>query len=170
MTPANTSDLRAVVEFQAIELRRLIKDNERLNRRVDRLIDELAAHRALQGQEMTLRREDLASRLQVQEALHTLLVKVIEAGGLDRREAKNGDTVEGTYSEETVEPQPQPQNRASRRLGAWMVVGGLLGGVLGLLSVVSTDPVEAALTMLAAAVAGVAVAGVAAVIRTLVGR
>ncbi len=174
MTPSNTQDLRAILEFQAIELRRLVKDNERLNKRVDRLIEELAAQRELQRQEITARREDQQSRIKVQEALHTLLVSVIEAGGLDRHRSTNGATngngnatVDGTFADDTIAAQPQPQNRASRRLAQWMLAGGLAGGVLGLLSVVSTDPVEAAVTMLAAAVAGIAVAGAAAVIRTL---
>lgn len=158
-------DLRVIVEVQAIELRRLVKDNERLNKRVDRLIDELAALRDLQGQEIDLRRDDQQARARAQESLNGILATVIERGGLAGPRPADVHTFEGNYDQEP--PKTAAPARSSRRLAMWMVIGGVAGGVLGLLSVVSSDPIVAALQVLAGAAVGVLLFGVAAVIRTL---
>ncbi len=156
-------DLAIVVEFQAIELRRLVKDNERLNKRVDRLIDEIGAFRDLQRQEINLRREDQQARTKVQESLNAMLAKVIENGGVGAGGGA-GQTFEGDFDAEPLRPGAASR---SRRLAMWMVIGGFAGGVLGLLSVVSSDPIEASLQVLAGAAVGILLFGVAAVIRTL---
>ncbi len=160
-------DLAAVVEFQAIELRRLVKDNERLNKRVDRLIDEIGAFRDLQRQEISLRREDQQARTKVQESLNAMLAKVIESGGLGRGTAAGPEQAFEADFEAEPEPMRTRAAQRSRRLAMWMVIGGFAGGELGLLSVVSSDPIEAALQVLAGAAVGILLFGVAAVIRTL---
>ena len=159
-------DLGVIVEFQAIELRRLVKDNERLNKRVDRLIDELAALRDLQRQEINLRREDQQARTRVQESLNAMLAKVIESGGLAGPRRDSDRAFDGAYGD--VPPlDGDPVPRSSRRLALWMTIGGSAGGVLGLLTVVSSDPIAAALQVLAGGAVGILLFGVATVIRTL---
>ncbi len=62
-------DVNAVVEFQAIELERLLRDNQRLNKRIDYLIEEVGGLRRLQSREHALREreQDLRER---DHALH----------------------------------------------------------------------------------------------------
>lgn len=51
-------DLNAVVEFQAVEMDRLLRDNQRLNKRVDYLIEEVGGLRQLQSREHALRERE----------------------------------------------------------------------------------------------------------------
>ncbi len=55
-----------VIEFQKIELTRLLKENDRLNRRLDRLMDEFGHLRELQQREQVLRQQEQGLRQQLQ--------------------------------------------------------------------------------------------------------
>ncbi len=58
--------LPLVVEFQKVELSRLLRDNSRLNQRLDQLMDELRHLREMQQREQVLRQQDQAMRQQDQ--------------------------------------------------------------------------------------------------------
>jgi hypothetical protein len=58
--------LPLVVEFQKVELSRLLRDNSRLNQRFDQLMEELRHLREMQQREQVLRQQDQALRQQDQ--------------------------------------------------------------------------------------------------------
>lgn len=62
-------DLEAVVEIQTVELDRLLRDNKRLNRRIDYLIEEVGSLRKLQAREQDLREKEHSLR-ERDQALH----------------------------------------------------------------------------------------------------
>ncbi len=62
-------DLEAVVEIQTVELERLLRDNKRLNRRIDYLIEEVGGLRKLQAREQDLREKEHSLR-ERDHALH----------------------------------------------------------------------------------------------------
>ena len=64
--------LPLVVEFQKVELSRLLRDNARLNQRFDRLMEELRHLREMQQREQVLRQRDQALRQQIQDLLGRL--------------------------------------------------------------------------------------------------
>ena len=70
-TPADRS-LPVVVEFQKMELTRLLRENERLNNRIDQLFDEIRHLRDMQQREQVLRQQEQALRRQHQETLDRL--------------------------------------------------------------------------------------------------
>ncbi len=77
--------LPVIVEFQKIELDRLLRDNTRLNRRLDQLIDELVHLREMQQREQVLRQQDQALRQQIQTTLDRLSARLALAGPPDER-------------------------------------------------------------------------------------
>lgn len=77
--------LPVIVEFQKIELDRLLRDNTRLNRRLDQLIDELVHLREMQQREQVLRQQDQALRQQIQTTLDRLSARLALAGPPDVR-------------------------------------------------------------------------------------
>jgi len=62
MTDTTQTDLGSVVQFQSIELSRLVRDNKRLNERVDLLLDDIRALRELQRRDQRLRAKELLLR------------------------------------------------------------------------------------------------------------
>ncbi len=62
MTDTSQTDLGSVVQFQSIELSRLVRDNKRLNERVDLLLDDIRALRELQRRDQRLRAKELSLR------------------------------------------------------------------------------------------------------------
>ncbi len=83
-------DVNAVVEFQAIELERLLRDNQRLNKRIDYLIEEVGGLRRLQSREQALREREHNLR-ERDHALHqetqNSLLGFMEKAILPRRKA-----------------------------------------------------------------------------------
>ncbi|MFQ5973145.1 MAG: hypothetical protein ACE5Q3_12515 [Alphaproteobacteria bacterium] len=73
MTELDREDLAPIVELQAVELKRLLRENERLSRRVDALISELGQLRELQKRELGLRQGQQDLLLQMQEGTNRLL-------------------------------------------------------------------------------------------------
>lgn len=61
-----------VVEFQKVELSRVLKENERLNRRLDQLFEEIGHLREIQQREQVLRQQDQLLHQQLQTALDRL--------------------------------------------------------------------------------------------------
>jgi len=70
--PVGDASLPIVVEFQKLELTRLLKDNERLNARLDQLMDEIRHLRDMQQREQVLRQQEQALRQQIQDTLDRL--------------------------------------------------------------------------------------------------
>ncbi len=64
--------LPVVVEFQKMELTRLLRDNERLNARLDQLMDEIRHLRDMQQREQVLRQQEQSLRRQIQDTLDRL--------------------------------------------------------------------------------------------------
>jgi len=70
---APRDDLGVVVEFQKIELDRVLRENERLNRRVEELLEELRHLREVQQREQILRQQDQTLRAQAQTLLEQMV-------------------------------------------------------------------------------------------------
>lgn len=66
-------DLVPIVELQAIELKRLLRDKERLGRKVESLIREIGQLRETQQQALVVRQKDQALQAQLQDTIATLL-------------------------------------------------------------------------------------------------
>ncbi len=64
--------LPVIVEFQKVELTRLLRDNTRLNQRLDQLMDEIGHLREMQQREQVLRQQDQALRQQTQGMIERL--------------------------------------------------------------------------------------------------
>jgi hypothetical protein len=71
-TEATGEAIPVVIAFQKVELTRLLKENERLNRRYDQLMEELKHLREMQQREQVLRQQELGLRQQLQTALDRL--------------------------------------------------------------------------------------------------
>lgn len=69
-----------VIEFQKVELTRLLKENGRLNRRLDRLMDELGHLRELQQREQVLRQQEQGLRQQLQSTVDRLTERLALPG------------------------------------------------------------------------------------------
>lgn len=76
MTGRTSQELELIIELQAIELKRHVRDNQRLNQRVDRLLDEVAGLQQMQRQEQILREKEQALRHQTQKTINDLLGKI----------------------------------------------------------------------------------------------
>ncbi len=71
--------LPLVVEFQKVELSRLLRDNSRLNQRLDQLIDELRHLREMQQREQVLRQQEQALRQRTQAWIERLTAPPVPA-------------------------------------------------------------------------------------------
>ena len=71
--------LPLVVEFQKVELSRLLRDNSRLNQRLDQLMDELRHLREMQQREQVLRQQDQALRQRAQALIERLTAPPVPA-------------------------------------------------------------------------------------------
>ena len=69
-----------VIEFQKVELTRLLKENGRLNRRFDRLMDELGHLREMQQREQVLRQQEQGLRQQLQITVDRLTERLVLPG------------------------------------------------------------------------------------------
>ncbi len=67
-------DLVPIVELQAIELKRLLRDKDRLSRKVESLIREISQLRETQQQALVVRQKDQALQAQLQDTITALLV------------------------------------------------------------------------------------------------
>jgi hypothetical protein len=70
--PPADGTLPVVVEFQKMELTRLLRDNERLNARLDQLMDEIRHLRDMQQREQVLRQQEQGLRKQIQDTFDQL--------------------------------------------------------------------------------------------------
>ena len=61
-----------VIEFQKVELSRLLRDNTRLNRRLDQMMEELRHLREMQQREQVLRQQDQTLRQRAQTLIERL--------------------------------------------------------------------------------------------------
>lgn len=73
MSELYLKDLVPIVELQAMELKRLLRDKEQLSRRIDSLIEEIGWLRESQQQDLVLREKETALRLQMQDTVNDLL-------------------------------------------------------------------------------------------------
>jgi hypothetical protein len=96
--------LPVIVEFQKLELDRLLRDNTRLNQRFDQLMDELVHLREMQQREQVLRQQDQALRQQIQATL-------------DRLSAR--PPLQGPPAEHLSPPGPAPGPPAPEPQDAW---------------------------------------------------
>ena len=74
-------DLSPIVEMQAVELKRLMRDKDRLNRRIDALIEEISWLREMQQQDQSLREKEQALRFQMQETVNDLIQRTATPSG-----------------------------------------------------------------------------------------
>ncbi len=73
MTDLYLRDLVPIVEMQALELRRLMRDKERLSEKIDSLISEIGSLRALQQQDRSLRESEHELRSKMQQTITDLI-------------------------------------------------------------------------------------------------
>ena len=104
--------LPVIVEFQKIELDRLLRDNTRLNRRLDQLIDELVHLREMQQREQVLRQQDQALRQQIQTTLDRLSARLALAGPPDVRLPPTAPGPETPSHEPAFAERPDPRDAA----------------------------------------------------------
>ena len=71
-TAPGEPSLPLVVEFQKVELSRLMRDNSRLNQRLDQLFEELRHLREMQQREQVLRQQEQALRQRSQDLIERL--------------------------------------------------------------------------------------------------
>ncbi len=83
MTDLYLRDLVPIVELQALELKRLMRDKERLNQKVESLISEISALHLLQQQDQTLRAREQDLRAKMQQAL----VDLVSLSGQEKEHA-----------------------------------------------------------------------------------
>lgn len=73
MNKLDREDLDPIVELQALELSRLMRENKRLNQRIDFLIDEITWLRRVQERELSLRESEHAMFREGQETVRLLI-------------------------------------------------------------------------------------------------
>jgi hypothetical protein len=95
--------LSVVVEFQKVELDRLLKDNRRLNERLDRLGEEIRHFREMQQREQILRQQEQNLREQAQAMLDRLTQRL----ALPEPETVAGNAALGNPEADTA-PAPTP--------------------------------------------------------------
>ena len=98
--PVNS--LPVIVEYQKVELTRLLRDNTRLNRRLDQLMDELRHLHGMQRREQVLRQQDQALRQQVQGTLERLTERLAPPGRGAAGGAAGPEPVYACTAEETT--------------------------------------------------------------------
>lgn len=86
------NDDNGVVELQATELDRLLRDNQRLNKRVDYLIEEVGGLRKLQSREHELREREHSLRERdhaLRQETHHSMLGLMEQAILPRTNGQN---------------------------------------------------------------------------------
>ncbi len=104
--------LPVIVEFQKLELDRLLRDNTRLNHRLDQLIDELVHLREMQQREQVLRQQDQALRQQIQTTLDRLSARLALAGPPDERLPPTAPAPGTPSHEPAFAERPDPRDAA----------------------------------------------------------
>ena len=104
--------LPVIVEFQKLELDRLLRDNARLNHRLDQLIDELVHLREMQQREQVLRQQDQALRQQIQTTLDRLSARLALAGPPDERLPPTAPAPGTPSHEPAFAERPDPRDAA----------------------------------------------------------
>ncbi len=137
MTDLYLRDLMPIVELQALELRRLMRDKERLNQRIDTLVDELGELRALQQQDQTWREREQDLRSRLQKTLGDLLqrsdltaavparAKDVAAPGMKVVKSEKPGAGEGSKAREPLQPSSSPAARAERAPRPKVTTGGI---------------------------------------------
>jgi len=107
--PAQRAELAVVVEFQKIELDRILRENERLNRRIEDLLEELRHLREVQQREQILRQQDQNLQAQAQNILERLVGRVsLPAPQVPPEPTADAETAAPTSAEPRTAP-PSPQ-------------------------------------------------------------
>ncbi|RMD62082.1 MAG: hypothetical protein D6826_08280 [Alphaproteobacteria bacterium] len=110
--PAVTRALDVVVEFQKVELDRLVHENERLNRRLDEQFAEMRHLRELLQREQVLRQQEQSLRQQLQEILEHLTRRPVLSAPATRVDAR---TEQGEQTGRVAQPEAaQTRPEASR--------------------------------------------------------
>lgn len=105
MTDVYMRDLAPIVEMQALELKRLMRDKDQLNGRIDALIEEISWLREMQQQDQTLREKEQALRLQMQDTVNDL-IKRAEARA---RKTTSGPSARPAKRLPSANPQPSSE-------------------------------------------------------------
>ena len=98
--------LPVVVEFQKLELTRLLRENERLNTRLDQLFDEIRHLRDMQQREQVLRQQEQVLRRQGQETLDRLSRRPV---------LPSPDIAPGKTTAAPTVPSPEPSRPPEQR-------------------------------------------------------
>ena len=93
-----------VIEFQKVELTRLLKENGRLNQRFDRLMDELGHLRELQQREQVLRQQEQGLRQQLQITVDRLTERL----ALPSPAGATGGALSGGPGHQSAPAVPEP--------------------------------------------------------------
>jgi hypothetical protein len=126
--PNSQQSLAVVVEFQKVELDRLLRDNERLNRRLDQQSQDSRKILEMLQREQVLRQQEQGLRQQIQGVVESLSDRLAlsgpaatESNGRAARAGGAGDSPEtpeaaAEPAESEPRPGPEPQPGTSPRL------------------------------------------------------
>lgn len=107
MTDLYLRDLVPIVEMQALELKRLMRDKEQLSAKIDSLIGEIGSLRALQQQDQNLREREQALRSKMQQTISDLVRRSEGAGAAVKPTAK-----------QVIKPAPVPADPVRAKTAA----------------------------------------------------
>ncbi|MCG8690831.1 MAG: hypothetical protein MI806_06450 [Minwuiales bacterium] len=102
MPEESSESVDPIVELQALELARLLRDNNRLNQRIDFLIGEIKWLRELQERELVLRESEQAMHRKAQDAIKSLIADGAATGGVETGRTRPAGTVRDQAATETV--------------------------------------------------------------------
>lgn len=102
MPEESSESVDPIVELQALELARLLRDNNRLNQRIDFLIGEIKWLRELQERELVLRESEQAMHRKAQDAIKSLIADRAATGRIETGRTRPVGTVRDQAATETV--------------------------------------------------------------------
>ena len=102
MPEESSESVDPIVELQALELARLLRDNNRLNQRIDFLIGEIKWLRELQERELVLRESEQAMHRKAQDAIKSLIADGAATGRTETGRTRPAGTVRDQAATETV--------------------------------------------------------------------
>ena len=102
MPEESSESVDPIVELQALELARLLRDNNRLNQRIDFLIGEIKWLRELQERELVLRESEQAMHRKAQDAIKSLIADGATTGRTETGRIRPAGTVRDQAATETV--------------------------------------------------------------------
>lgn len=102
MPEESSESVDPIVELQALELARLLRDNNRLNQRIDFLIGEIKWLRELQERELVLRESEQAMHRKAQDAIKSLIADGAATRGIETGRTRTAGTVRDQAATETV--------------------------------------------------------------------